>query len=133
MLSELGERELKALAECIKERTVPAGEVLLNEGRGGIGFFIILEGEAEVSVRGQTIATLGPGDHVGEVALFDLSSDRVATVTAKTDLRCGGLSVWTFRPFLRDNPDIAWKLLTTLAKRLRESEDRHLAALAESG
>ena len=75
-------------------------------------------GEATVSSKGVELATLGPGDYFGEIALID-GGPRSATVTAATDLVCYGLTFWEFRPLVERNGTIAWKLLQALAKRLR--------------
>ena len=132
LLSELDDRELKHLAQDMTERHLEPGEVLLDESRGGIAFFMILEGEAEVTVHGQPVGTLRGGDYAGEVALFDLTSHRTATVTARTPLHVTGISAQTFRPFVRDHRDVSWKLLTTLAQRLRAAEERNAAAAQTS-
>jgi len=105
------------------ERTFEAGSNVATEGSGGVGFFVIGEGEAGVTVHGEERATLGPGQYFGEVALIDEGS-RTATIVAKTDLTCYGLTAWEFRPLVESNGAIAWKLLQTLARRLREAEQR---------
>jgi CRP-like cAMP-binding protein len=76
----------------------------------GVGFFVVGEGEASVSVGGNEVATLGPGDHFGELALVS-EAERTATVTAKTDLRLLEIPFWDFRDFAHANPDVTWKLL----------------------
>jgi len=89
------------------------------EGSGGAAF--IDSGEATVSSKGVQLATLGPGDYFGEIALID-GGPRSATVTAATELVCYGLTFWEFRPLGERNSAIAWKLLQALAKRLRAAE-----------
>jgi CRP/FNR family transcriptional regulator, cyclic AMP receptor protein len=123
LFSELDKRELQGLSSSMKERTFKAGDTIANEGQSGIGFFIIEEGEASVSVGGQERASLGPGDHFGEVALID-DGARTATVTAKSDLRTYGITSWEFRPLVEQNASLAWKLLQQMAKRLRDAEQR---------
>jgi CRP-like cAMP-binding protein len=123
LFSELDKRELQGLSSSMKERTFNAGDTIANEGQTGIGFFIIEEGEASVSVGGQERASLGPGDHFGEVALID-DGARTATVTAKSDLRTYGITSWEFRPLVEQNASLAWKLLQQMAKRLRDAEQR---------
>jgi CRP-like cAMP-binding protein len=91
---------------------------VIIEGTGGAAFFIVDSGKATVSRKGAEIATLGPGDYFGEVALID-GGPRSATVTAATDLVCYGLTFWEFRPLVERNGTIAWKLLQALANRLR--------------
>ncbi len=125
LFENLDARERQSLAQSFKERTYSAGETVASEGASGIGFFVIGDGRAKVSVRGEDRATLGPGDYFGEVALIDEGA-RTATITAETDLRCYGMTSWDFRPLVEGNASIAWKLLQTLARRLRESEQRAL-------
>jgi CRP-like cAMP-binding protein len=123
LFSDLRGKELEELANSFKERKFQAGHSVATEGSGGIGFFVIGEGEAGVNVHGDERATLGPGAYFGEVALIDEGA-RTATVVANTDLTCYGLTAWEFRPLVESNGAIAWKLLQTLARRLRESEQR---------
>jgi CRP-like cAMP-binding protein len=89
------------------------------EGSGGAAFFLIDSGQATVSSKGVHLATLGPGDYFGEIALID-GGPRMATVTAATDLVCYGLTFWEFRPLIERNGAIGWKLLQALAKRFRD-------------
>src|SRR3954454_9252178 len=104
----------------MRESRFTEGEAITTEGRSGIGFFLIEDGEAAVAVGGEIVRTLGPGDHFGEIALID-EGPRSATVTATTDLRCRGMAAWEFRAFVQEHP---WPLLETLASRLRDAEER---------
>ncbi len=123
VFSTLGEREAKAVASLFKERTFTRGEVIAEEGKHGIGFFVITSGTAQVTVRGEEVAMLGPGDHFGEIALID-DGPRTATVTADTDLTCYVLIAWDFRPLVKAEPTIAWSLLEGLARMLRSMQER---------
>jgi CRP-like cAMP-binding protein len=125
LFEDLDRKELRALANSFKERTFGAGETVVSEDKGGVGFFVIDEGQAKVTIRGDERATLGPGDHFGEIALID-EGVRTATVTAETELRCHGLTSWAFRPLVEHNPTIAWRLLRVLSQRLREAHLREL-------
>jgi CRP-like cAMP-binding protein len=111
-------RQTEQIARLLKVRPFTKGETVIMEGSGGAAFFLIDSGEAAVSSKGVHLATLGPGDYFGEVALID-GGPRSATVTATTDLVCYGLTFWEFRPLIERNGGIAWKLLQALAKRLR--------------
>jgi CRP/FNR family transcriptional regulator, cyclic AMP receptor protein len=113
--------ELERLARSFKQRTFEAGRSVAGEGKTGAGFFVIESGEASVSVRGSERGKLGPGDYFGEIALID-DGARSATVTADSELRCYGLTSWEFRPLVEGNASIAWKLLETMAKRLRAAQ-----------
>jgi CRP-like cAMP-binding protein len=123
LFSDLDRRELETLSRSFKERRFDVGDTVTTEGTGGVGFFVIGEGEAAVTVGGDERTTLKPGDHFGEVALIDEGA-RTATITAKTPLVCYGLTAWEFKPLVESNGVIAWKLLQTLAKRLRASDQR---------
>ncbi len=113
-------RALKRLAGSMTERRFPAGAEVVTEGELGLAFFVIAEGQATVAVGGQERRQLGAGDSFGEIALLD-DGPRTATITADTDLVCLGMTPWVFKPFLEQHPDVAWILLRTLARRLREA------------
>jgi CRP/FNR family cyclic AMP-dependent transcriptional regulator len=115
IFSDLDDKERGRIASTMKQRTFEAGDAVTTEGRGGVGFFVIEEGEALVSVGGDERRRLGPGDYFGEVALLN-QSVRTATVTAETELRCYGLTSWEFRPLVETHSSIAWKLLQTMSK-----------------
>jgi CRP/FNR family cyclic AMP-dependent transcriptional regulator len=61
---------------------------------------------------------VGPGDYFGEIALIN-ESPRTATLTARTDMLCYGMTPWDFRPLVESNSTIAWKLLTAMAEKMR--------------
>jgi CRP/FNR family cyclic AMP-dependent transcriptional regulator len=113
--------DLKRLARSFKERTFSAGSTVSVEGKSGAGFFVIESGEATVTVRDTERAKLGPGDYFGEIALID-DGARSATVTADSELHCYGLTSWEFRPLVESNASIAWRLLETMAQRLRAAQ-----------
>ena len=117
----LDKKEVQGLASSMKERTFNEGDTVAKEGQSGIGFFIIGEGEAAVSVGGEERATLGHGDYFGEIALID-DGARTATITAKTPLKCYGITSWEFRPLVEQNAKLAWKMMQTMAARLREAQ-----------
>jgi CRP-like cAMP-binding protein len=120
LFSGIKPKELKKLAKRLTERSFREGEEITREGESGIGFFVIEDGNATVSVGGEIVRSLGPGEHFGEIALID-SGPRSATIIASTDLRCRGMSAWEFKPFVEEHPEVAWALLETLVARLREA------------
>ena len=123
LFADLDKRELQGVASSMKERTFNTGQTIASEGQTGIGFFVIADGTAKVTQGDEERATLGPGDYFGEIALID-DGTRTASVTADSDLKVYGLTSWEFRPLVETNASIAWKLLQTMAKRLREAEGR---------
>ncbi len=112
-------KELEMLSRSFKERTFRAGSTVTAEGGGGAGFFVIESGSATVSIGGDERRKLGAGDYFGELALID-DSPRSATIVADEDLRCWGLTAWEFRPLVESNASIAWSMLKTMARRLRD-------------
>jgi pyruvate,water dikinase len=123
LFADMDRRQAEQIARLLKVRPFSKGETVILEGSGGAAFFLIDSGEATVTSKGVHLATLGPGDYFGELALID-GGPRSATVTAATDLVCYGLTFWEFRPLLERNGSIAWKLLQALAKRLRAAEPK---------
>ena len=123
LFADLDKRELRELANSMKERNFSAGSTIATEGQTGIGFFVIGEGTAKVTQGGEERGMLGPGDYFGEIALID-DGMRTASVTADTDLKAYGLTSWEFRPLVESNATIAWTLLRTMATRLRAAERR---------
>ena len=117
LFSGLDPRELETISRTVHERTFQAGDTVAEEGQGGVGFFVIKAGEAKVTVGGNEVRRLGPGDYFGEIALISEGS-RTATVTAESQLECYGLTPWEFRPLVQTNAGIAWKILQALAKQV---------------
>jgi CRP/FNR family cyclic AMP-dependent transcriptional regulator len=113
----LDRRELEQIASRMQERRYEAGASVTAEGAGGVGFFVVEEGEADVTVGGEAKGSIGPGDYFGEIALLT-DSIRTATITARTDMLCYGMTPWEFRPLVESNSEIAWKLLTAMAQKL---------------
>src|SRR6266511_3685125 len=92
-------------------------------GEISVGFYVIEEGRAKVTMNGEDVGQLGPGDHFGEIALI-AETPRAATVTADTDLRCHGMTSWDFRSLVERNGEIAWEMLSSIARKLYENAER---------
>jgi CRP/FNR family cyclic AMP-dependent transcriptional regulator len=126
LFSGLDRRELDSIARSLKEVRFRPGQEVVSEGGSGVGFFVIEEGEARVTVGGEERTRLGPGDYFGEIALIG-RTDRTATITAETELRCLGMTSWEFKPLVEGNGAIAWKLLEAMATKLTQAEQRAAA------
>jgi CRP-like cAMP-binding protein len=120
IFSELSKKELRSIARATKEVNRKQGAVLAREGDAGLGFFLILDGTANVSVGGRSRTSLKAGDFFGEISLLD-GGPRTATVTAATDMKLLGLTQPTFKRFVEQDPKIAAKMLKVMAQRLRSS------------
>ena len=121
LLAGLPDRDLDKIAQQVREVRHPAGAEITVLGREGVGFLMILEGQVEVRTPDGRTRTLGPGDHFGEMALLD-QGGRSATVTAATDVALGAIAEWNFKPFLVEHPEVAYRLLQLLTRRVREAE-----------
>jgi CRP/FNR family transcriptional regulator, cyclic AMP receptor protein len=113
----LSGKELTELVKLTDDVDAAPGTVLCQEGRAGREFFVIMEGQVEVTQRGKRIATLGSGDFVGEIALLE-DVPRTATVMARTPLRFFVMTRRSFQKLLDANPRVERKVLRALARRL---------------
>ena len=125
LFSMLPDEEVDKLARRANEVTVPAGTVVTDVDMAGVAFGVIVDGQAAVSVRGQPVRALGPGDYFGEMSLIDESFRyRSAKITAETELHCLMFPKWGFRHFAMSHPETAWALLEMMAQRVRDAENR---------
>jgi CRP/FNR family transcriptional regulator, cyclic AMP receptor protein len=115
----LSRRELIQLARVSEDLEVPPDKVLCREGDIGHEFFVIVDGEVEVTSHGKHVATRTGGDFVGEISLLE-ETRRTATVTAKTPLRLFVLTRQAFRHLVSENPNVERKVLQALARRVVE-------------
>jgi CRP/FNR family cyclic AMP-dependent transcriptional regulator len=115
-LSKKQLRDISSLATRLDE---PAGTVLTQEGRIGHEFIIVLEGEIEIRKGDQVIATRGPGNYVGEIALLD-RRPRTATVIAKTPVVIEVIGQREVRTLLAEAPELSGEIMSTMAQRLAE-------------
>ena len=113
----LSRKQLGLIARLTDDLDVPDGTVLCRQGSRGREFFVIIEGEAEVTQDGRRLRKLGPGDFFGEIALLERVK-RTATVTATTPLRFFVVSDMAFRSVLDADPGIELKILRSLALRV---------------
>ena len=123
IFSELGRGDLSRLAKLMVERTIKAGDAVIEENDQAAGFFVVSSGKLEVERQGKTLATYGPGDFFGEMALFE-GFPRSATVRAVEDSELLAMTRWDFTAELKNHPQIALSMLPVLVRRLREADQR---------
>jgi CRP/FNR family cyclic AMP-dependent transcriptional regulator len=121
LFSALSRRELALVAKRAEDVVVPAAKVLVSEGETGNQFFVIMSGTAKLTRRGRKIATLGPGDSFGELALLD-KHPRNATAVAETPMELVVIGQREFAGLIDDVPGFARKLLAAMAARLRVAD-----------
>jgi CRP-like cAMP-binding protein len=115
----LSRKELVELARVSEDLEVPPGKVLCKEGEIGHEFFVIVDGEVEVTRNGKRVATRAGGEFFGEIALLE-ETRRTATVTAKTPVRFFVLTRTDFRRLVNENRTVERKVLRALARRVVE-------------
>ncbi len=112
------DEELGAMCADLSEGVFRAGHLILEQGRRGMEFFLILDGTAEVDVDGTVVATLQASDFFGEVAALG-EGPHTASVRATSQLRCLYLANGSLRRFLLAHPQLAVTLLHQVVRRLR--------------
>ena len=114
-------KELRELASITTGVDIHPGQVLCQEGQVGMEFFVVVKGEATVTIAGDDVATIGPGEFFGEMALLD-GGRRGATVTATTDMHVLVMSRHEFVMLLADVPTVSRRMLEALSSRLRTAD-----------
>ena len=121
IFSQLEESDLARMAKVVVPRSYSAGESIVEEGGQAVAFYVIITGKVDIKKRGDSLATLGPGDAFGEMSLLD-GLPRATSVLAAEDTECLVMTRWDFTAELRTNPSIALAMLPILSKRIRKLE-----------
>lgn len=121
LLQGVPDSELRSIEKQMKIVNHPAGHEIVVRGEGGVGFMIITDGTVTVKTVTGKSRKLGPGDSFGEMALLD-HEGRSATITAETDVTLASIPEWNFKPFLKEHPEVAYRLLQTMSRRVRQAE-----------
>ncbi|HZW85323.1 MAG TPA: cyclic nucleotide-binding domain-containing protein [Nitrososphaerales archaeon] len=119
--SGLDEKKRKSLASQGKEMSYKPGDTIVDEGTMGVGFYLVLDGKAEVRKGSKVLASLGPGQFFGEMSLID-ESPRSADVVAVSPTKCWALTAWAFNATVKTNPEVALMMLKEMVKRLRSAQ-----------
>jgi CRP-like cAMP-binding protein len=132
LLRALSDSELESLMGIVNERTFVPGETLIRAGdKGALAMFVILDGKVEVSRGGKPLSVLGPGQHIGEMALLGPQDvARSADVTAVEPTRVLQLASWDLFTYLDTNPALAKAIITELARRLTLADERLVSILS---
>ena len=135
LFSNLSPAQLDNIGAQMTLRTVEKGEVILRQGEVAETIFIIIAGKVKVYIsdepdthREVIVSTLGAGDFFGEISLFD-QEPRTANVAALERTHVQSLSYETFQRVIEQSPDIARKMMSAMAARLRHA-DRQIGTLA---
>ena len=123
LFSTSSAKDLRLIRKALEEVTVPPARLLCEQGTIGQEFFLIVSGQASVKRNNRKVATLGPGQYFGELALLD-RRPRSASVTSDTDMTLLVLGQRQFNGVLDSVPPLSRKLLSAMATRLREADDK---------
>jgi CRP-like cAMP-binding protein len=122
LFSDLTEKEISSVLSTAREREFSDGDVIIREGPGGAGFYLMLDGSVEVRKGDLVLATFGPGDYFGEMALLLEDTPRTADVVATSATRCLVITPWDLKALITAHPGIGVKMMGELAKRLRDTD-----------
>ena len=120
----LKDRQLMRLGDRMVERNYAAGDLIVKQGQGGEGFYVLISGKAE-AVRERAdgekvlVNTFGPTDYFGELALLDEDGIRTASIMTVEPTTCLVLTRWDFLATLRQDAEMAVEILQEMARRFR--------------
>jgi len=128
LFSELSPEELERISRVSVARSFPAGVRVFHEGDRSDACYLVRSGDLRVTRehpdgRAIALATLGPGDLFGELAMLD-GEARSASVETLSDAELLALPAADVRRLLADHPEISVKLIAALTRRLRETNER---------
>jgi CRP-like cAMP-binding protein len=121
LFGDLDHHDLTAVSRWVDQVDVAGGDFLIEEGTLPYELFVIEEGTAQVEHEDRVLATLGPGDVVGEIGVIR-QVRRGASVRAVTPVRALAISVEEFQEMSEEMPEIAAQLRSTTEQRLRRNE-----------
>jgi CRP/FNR family cyclic AMP-dependent transcriptional regulator len=126
LFAPLSKRHVKRIANLARPRRFPANSAIVRKGERGESFFVILDGEARISLPGGRSVTLGSGDSFGELALLD-GGPRTATVLARTPVLTMSIARRSFLKLVKADSELALGLLKVMAERLRDADQEGVA------
>jgi len=122
LFANTSDASLEALLKSAVEKTSAPGEKIVEEGKGGVGFYLILEGTAKVVRDGHEVAAFSKGNFFGELSVID-GAPRTADVVAETQTTCVVITPWAMKSIISTHPEVALSMLQELARRLRGGGD----------
>jgi CRP/FNR family transcriptional regulator, cyclic AMP receptor protein len=126
LFAPLSKRHVKRIANLARPRRFAANSAIVTKGQRGESFYVILDGEATLSLPGGRRVTLGSGDWFGELALLD-GGPRTATVLAKTPVLTMSIARRSFLKLVKGDSELSLGLLKVMAERLRDASQASVA------
>jgi CRP-like cAMP-binding protein len=121
LFADLTSKQVSLIADLCRRERFAAGQVIVTQGTDSSRFYLVTEGSVTVKVNDRPIAGMGPGEYFGEISMID-RGPRTASVVAVTDVVAYSLAFFSFRPLLKENPEIAIRMLVTMCERVRRLE-----------
>lgn len=120
LFADLTRPQVEQVAHKMTEESYPQGQRILRQGFTGTGFYVIVDGEVAIKIDGEERARLSKGDFFGEMSIL-LGEPPVADVVTMRQLRVLHLGGPELEKFLRDYPTVMYRMLKTVALRLRNA------------
>ncbi len=120
LFADLSRPQVEAVAHKLTEESYPTGQRILRQGFTGTGFYVIVDGEVSIKRDGNEIARLGKGDFFGEMSIL-LGEPPVADIVTTRQLHVLHLGGPELEGFLRDHPQVMYRMLKAIALRLRNA------------
>jgi CRP-like cAMP-binding protein len=122
IFAKTSDESLASLLKAAIQKTVQTGTKIVEKGQSGLGFYLILDGKADVMSGGKKLAEIGEGGFFGELSVID-GAPRTADVVAREQTTCLVISQWAMRSIISTHPEIALSMLEELAHRLRVTDE----------
>jgi CRP-like cAMP-binding protein len=128
LFNHLKEKNLKLVANLLKEREYKKGDIIVKQGESGVGLFIIIKGKVKIVKKladGKEIdiAVHGENEFFGELSVLD-DKPRTASVIAIEDTKTLAMTHWEFKALLEEHPEIALDILPVIVERFRETNEQ---------
>jgi CRP-like cAMP-binding protein len=121
LFAGLSKKQLRLISQLATELEEPAGTVLIQEGKTGHEFLVVIEGTIEVRQGDRVVGEHGPGSYVGEIALLE-HRPRTATVVATTPVKLEVIGQREFAGLLDEVPELSQQIKATAAERLANAQ-----------
>lgn len=118
LFASLTDRDAKAVLAASREELYSNGQAIVREGTPGGPFFLIVEGNAKLSVGGKVLKKLGPGSYFGEMAMID-KGPRSATIVADGNVKALAIASWDFLALCEQDFKVAQRVMVGLAQTIR--------------
>lgn len=126
LFSGCSAKELQHISGLVDQAEIASGDTLIAAGGTGREAFVVMKGEASVTLDGDVVGTAGPGTVLGEMSLLDSTLRRSATVTATSPMEVLVIGPREFDALITEHPAVLRGIAAELARRLHAADHRLL-------